>query len=95
MDIEPKNIYLAGDSAGGNLACSLMGNILIHKLPRPVGIYLAYPTLDIRNRFTSSKVNSLMDPLLWPSMLELILKEYLGNDLSLQSHPLASPLLLT
>lgn len=32
MDIEPKNIYLAGDSAGGNLACSLMGKILINKL---------------------------------------------------------------
>lgn len=32
MDIEPKNIYLAGDSAGGNIACSLMANILIDKL---------------------------------------------------------------
>ncbi len=28
MNIKPKNIYLAGDSAGGNLACSLMGSIL-------------------------------------------------------------------
>jgi len=74
MNIEPLNIYLAGDSAGGNLACSLMGNILKHRLPEPKGIYLAYPTLDIRNRFTPSKVNSLMEPFLWPSMLTLILK---------------------
>lgn len=74
MDIEPKHIYLAGDSAGGNLACSLMGNILIHKLPRPTGIYLVYPTIDIRNKYTPSKVNSLLDPLLWPSMLVLILR---------------------
>lgn len=28
MNITPKNIYLVGDSAGGNLACSLMGSIL-------------------------------------------------------------------
>ena len=84
MDIEPKNIYLAGDSAGGNLACSLMGKILINKLQIPKGIYLAYPTIDIRKKFTPSKVNSLMDPLLWPTMLYMILKEYLGNDISLQ-----------
>lgn len=95
MDIQPKHIYLAGDSAGGNLACSLMANILINKLQIPNGIYLAYPTIDIRRKFTPSKVNSLMDPLLWPTMLEMILKEYLGNDLTLQDNPLASPLLLT
>ena len=95
MDIDPKNIYLAGDSAGGNLACSLMGKILIDKLSIPKGIYLAYPTIDIRKKFTPSKINSLMDPLLWPTMLYMILKEYLGNDISLQEHPLASPLLLT
>jgi acetyl esterase/lipase len=28
MNIDPKNIYLAGDSAGGNLACALTANIL-------------------------------------------------------------------
>jgi hormone-sensitive lipase len=28
MNINPVNIYLAGDSAGGNLACALMGKIL-------------------------------------------------------------------
>lgn len=74
MNIEPKNVYLAGDSAGGNLCCSLVGSLIMHKLPIPKGIYLAYPTIDIRNKFTPSKVNSLNDPLLWPSMLLLILK---------------------
>jgi acetyl esterase/lipase len=95
FNIEPTKVYLVGDSAGGNLACSLMGSILIYQLPLPKGIYLAYPTIDIRSIFSPSKVNSLMDPLLWPSMLNLILKEYLGGKIELQSHPLVSPLLLT
>jgi hormone-sensitive lipase len=72
MNVQPKHIYLAGDSAGGNLACSLITNILINKLPIPKGLYLAYPPLDISSIYTPSKVNSLNDPLIWPSMLLLI-----------------------
>jgi acetyl esterase/lipase len=81
MNVDPQNIYLAGDSAGGNLACSLMGNILMHKLPYPKGIYLAYPALDLRIKFSPSKINAVTDPLLWPSMLILCLSEYLGNNI--------------
>lgn len=72
MNVQPKNIYLTGDSAGGNLACSLMANIMIKDLHMPKGIYLVYPPLDIRSLYTPSKVNSLNDPLIWPSMLLLI-----------------------
>lgn len=73
MNINPVNIYLAGDSAGGNLVCSLMGNILKHNLPIPKGIYLAYPALDLRVKFSPSKIHAVTDPLLWPSMLMLCL----------------------
>ena len=73
MNIKPKNIYLAGDSAGGNLSCSLMANILKFNLTIPKGIYLAYPAIDLRIRFTPSKIHSVTDPLLWPSMLLLCL----------------------
>lgn len=79
MNINPVKIYLAGDSAGGNLACSLMGNILKHKLTIPKGIYLAYPALDLRTRFSPSRINAVTDPLLWPSMLMLCLSEYLAG----------------
>ena len=81
MNINPVNIYLAGDSAGGNLACSLMGNILKHNLPSPKGIYLAYPVVDLRIQFSPSKIHAVTDPLLWPSMLMLCLNEYLGGNL--------------
>ncbi len=80
MNIDPVNIYLVGDSAGGNLACSLMGNILLKKLTPPKGIYLAYPALDLRIKFSPSKINAVTDPLLWPSMLILCLNEYLGGN---------------
>lgn len=74
MNINPKKIYLAGDSAGGNLACSLMGGILKNNLQIPNGIYLAYPAADLRLNFSPSKINAITDPLLWPSMLLLCLK---------------------
>lgn len=95
MNINPVNIYLAGDSAGGNLACSLMGNILKHNLPIPKGIYLAYPALDLRVKFSPSKIHAVTDPLLWPSMLILCLNEYLGGKTEQANNPIASPILLT
>ena len=81
MNINPINIYLVGESAGGNLACSLMGNILLKKLPPPKGIYLAYPAMDLRVKFSPSKINAVTDPLLWPSMLLLCLDQYLGGKI--------------
>lgn len=73
MNINPKNIYLAGDSAGGNLVCGLTGNIILHKLTIPKAIYLAYPAADLRIIFSPSRIHAVTDPLLWPSMLLLCL----------------------
>lgn len=74
FNINPRKIILAGDSAGGNLACSLMGLILKYKLPPPHGIYLAYPACDLRRIFSPSRIYSFTDPLLNPPMLMLCLK---------------------
>lgn len=52
MNIRAKNIFLAGDSAGGNLSFSLTALILKHKLPNPRGIYVAYPATDLRLIFS-------------------------------------------
>ena len=83
MNIKPKNIYLAGDSAGGNLTCALTGLILKNKkLPMPRGLFVIYPAIDLRINYSPSKLNALNDPLLWPSMLMLCLNQYLNGDLS-------------
>lgn len=94
MNVRPTNIYLAGDSAGGNLCFALTGLILKHKLPIPKGIYCAYPATDLRMIFTESKLNAITDVLLWPSTLLLCLREYLNGDNSKAVDPLASPILL-
>ena len=80
MNIRPKSIYLAGDSAGGNLACSLAGMVLKNKLPGLKGIYAIYPAVDTRLEYSYSKLYSFTDPLLWPANLLLCLKSYLGDD---------------
>lgn len=95
MNIRPKNIYLAGDSAGGNLVFSLTGLILKNKLPPPKALYAAYPAADIRIMFSPSRLYSITDPLLWPSMLLLCLDSYLKGNLKMAEDPLASPILLT
>lgn len=95
MNIKPVNIYISGDSAGGNLSCSLTGLILKNKLPIPKGLYLIYPATDLRMTFSPSKIFALTDILLWPSMLLVCLKSYLNNQLKLGEDPIASPILLT
>ena len=80
MNVRPKKIILAGDSAGGNLAFALNVLIMKNRLPPPHGIYAAYPALDVRKMFSPAKVHAFTDPLLYPSMLLLCLEEYIGED---------------
>lgn len=75
-NINPKKIILAGDSAGGNLACSLMALILKEEITPPHAILLAYPAVDLRKQFTPSKINSFNHPILQPSLLNLCLSSY-------------------
>lgn len=69
---------LAGDSAGGNLACSLEGLILKNNLLKPKGIFLAYPAADLRKQYTPSRLHSFNDAILLPTLLLLCQKSYLG-----------------
>ena len=85
---------MAGDSAGGNLACSLAGVVLKNKLPCLKGIYAVYPAVDVRLDYSFSKLYAFTDPLLWPANLLLCLNSYLSDDPSKANNPLASPILL-
>jgi acetyl esterase/lipase len=94
FNIKPKNIYLGGDSAGGNLACALTTLILKRGLTVPKGLLLAYPNLDARKVFYGSRKFTLNDTLLWPSLIKVAYKNYFPDETAL-TNPLASPLLLT
>jgi hormone-sensitive lipase len=95
LNVRPTSVYLAGDSAGGNLACSLTGLILKNQELIPKGVYAVYPAADLRYIFTPSRLHAITDPLLWPSMLLLCLNSYMNGNFERANDPLASPVLLT
>lgn len=53
--INPKNIILTGDSAGGNLTMELALYLKEHKLPQPGIIVLASPWADMEHKKDSSR----------------------------------------
>lgn len=58
FNINPKKIILAGDSAGGNLVCSLNALILKEKIQPVHSMLLAYPAIDARKRYSPSRINA-------------------------------------
>lgn len=70
--INPKNIFVGGDSAGGNLSCALTMLALKHKITPPKGLHLVYPSVDSRQVFYGSRKNIFWEPLLWPSLVRLV-----------------------
>jgi acetyl esterase/lipase len=86
---------VGGDSAGGNLSCALMALILKNKLLIPKGIFLIYPSLDLRKTiYYPSRQYTLIDPIIWPSLAVLVIDSYIKHKES-ADNPLISPLLLT
>jgi hormone-sensitive lipase len=73
LNVKPKNIILVGDSAGGNLVCSLTSLIIKNKLIVPRSIYLIYPAANLSKNFTYSLLNTAHDPFLNVNMLLLCL----------------------
>lgn len=59
FNVRPRNVILAGDSAGGNLAVALQGLLMQRRYPiLPKGIYLAYPAVDLRMKYSPSRMLS-------------------------------------
>lgn len=66
---------MAGDSAGGNLTVALYAMLLKNNYNvLPYGMFLAYPAVDLRMKFSPSRINSFDDPILLPPLLLLCLK---------------------
>ncbi len=74
MNINPKRVFVVGDSAGGGLACSLTALTMKLDLLKPEGLFLAYPAVDTRAKFTPSRINSFNDIILYPTLLMLCMK---------------------
>lgn len=83
-------IVVAGDSAGGGLALSLMMARLGAGLSLPAAAALFSPWTDLAVTGASARENEASDPLFSRKMLKIAARAYLGEESS--RNPLASPL---
>lgn len=87
-----EHIIIAGDSAGGGLAASLLQLIRQQEeLPMPGGVVLLSPWLDMTLSGDSYDSRAEQDPVHQKKMLQVIASQYAGDDNALDT-PLLSPL---
>ncbi|MBS3809850.1 MAG: alpha/beta hydrolase, partial [Desulfobacterales bacterium] len=88
--INPENIIISGDSAGGNLAISVLIKIRDEGLPLPAAAICLSPVTDLTASGESMISRAESDPMVTPEAIEFMIKSYLdGTD---PKNPLASPL---
>ena len=85
----PGGIVLAGDSAGGNLAAATVLRIRDEGLPKPGGLYLISPWLDLTLSGESYEVRASQDPILTQETMREVAQLYLGQIDG--QYPYASP----
>ncbi len=85
----PQDIFVAGASAGGNLAAALLVRAKDEALPMPAGLVLLSPEVDLTESGDSFHANLGIDNVLTGSLMTENLLYAAGHDLS---HPYLSPL---
>ncbi|XOV88813.1 MAG: alpha/beta hydrolase [Pseudomonadota bacterium] len=88
--IDPANIALGGDSAGGGLCLSTLVNLKNLGLPLPNSCVLLSPWVDLTLSGDTLEMNAAIDPMLSRTILARMADAYLGNRDP--RAPLASPL---
>jgi acetyl esterase/lipase len=87
----PENIFIAGDSAGGNLALCLTQKLLADKNPLPRGLLLFSPWTDMTGTASSYEIYKDKDPILTREYVLGAAKAYMGERYAPED-PLFSPL---
>lgn len=85
------DIATIGDSAGGNLAVSIVLKLRDDKLPLPGHVISLSPWLDMEHRGQTLVTNEATDPLVKKPILEAMSSMFLGEKGSAKN-PLANPL---
>jgi monoterpene epsilon-lactone hydrolase len=90
-DVNPADVVISGDSAGGGLAMALLLAIKQEGLPQPVAAFAISPLLDLAGTGDSYDTNAGVDPLIDRNMAVEMGKVYIG-ELDPTVTPLASAL---
>ena len=86
---KPKEIFFAGDSAGGNMAIAIILLLRDKKIPLPQGVISMSPVLDGTYSYSSFIKNEASDFILSSQKLHFFRDSYLGGESP--TNPLASP----
>ena len=89
LGVDYKKVIITGDSAGGALCIVLTLMAIKREYRVPDGLHPIYPTtINIRNHFTPSLLNSWDDLLLSTAFLNLVMKSYqpTGQHFYMGSH---------
>ncbi|KAH9259241.1 hypothetical protein BASA81_002284 [Batrachochytrium salamandrivorans] len=76
----PRKVLVAGDSAGGNLACAVCVQAIKDKFRVPDGVLLIYPVVDMQRTFSPSLLKSVNDRIVPFVFLECCMSAYLGDE---------------
>ena len=88
--IDPNNIIIAGDSAGGGLTLATLIKLHAEGVSLPVAAVCLSPWTDLAGTGESLKIKVEVDPFISPEMFEISARAYLGT--TYPKNPLASPL---
>lgn len=88
--VQPDQLALAGDSAGGGLAIATLVSLRYHGEPMPAAAVCLSPWVDLELTGHSLTANAAADPVLTRAALHAWAKNYLGGKNP--RTPLASPL---
>jgi acetyl esterase/lipase len=87
--IEPGQVVVAGDSAGGGLALATALSLKAERLPQPAGFFAISPWADLTQSGATYRTKADTDPMISKARLDEMALAYLGG---LDAHdPLASP----
>lgn len=89
--VEPSQICIAGDSAGGGLAIASLIALREQGKPLPAGVFCFSPWLDLTLSGDSVTKNMNLDPILSAAILQKYVNYYIGNHNA--DDPLISPLI--
>jgi acetyl esterase/lipase len=88
--VEPSQICIGGDSAGGGMGIAMLFTLRDQGIPLPAGVICLSPWLDLTLSGDSVSKNMQLDPILSSTILQKYVNYYIDNHKA--DDPLISPL---